>query len=86
MVKIEIDSEKAEDREFVRRMMKWYDDNPIPSVSSSASPTMQTNIDEGVDMATPGQIKYLRGLNYDGDPSKLSKKDASAKIKELGGN
>lgn len=41
--------------------------------------------DGSVEFATFAQCKYLRNLGYKGDPSKLSKKEASAKIKELGG-
>jgi len=40
---------------------------------------------ESAELATPGQIKYLRGLKYDGDPTVLTKFEASKKIKELTG-
>lgn len=43
------------------------------------------NVDNDMELATPSQVKYLRGLKYDGDPGLLTKNEASRKIKELKG-
>lgn len=73
----ELDFENPEDRKILMHEM----DKNIPSMN-----TTQTNLADE-EMATPGQIKFLRGLRYDGDPAKLTKRQASEKIKELqGGN
>lgn len=45
----------------------------------------QSKLNTDDNKITPGQVKYLRGLGYKGDPLKLSKLEASEKIKELTG-
>lgn len=40
---------------------------------------------DDVDGATDKQISYLKRLGYSGDPSRLSKEDASKEIERLGG-
>ena len=82
MVEVKFDPERVEEREFVRHVMKWFDENEQPNSSIVA----QAKLGDAVDMATPGQVKYLRDLKFDGDPTKLTKQEASAKIKELGGS
>ena len=67
-----------------RRIMMAQMDEHIPTQSSGTS---QTNLvdEDSVELATPGQVKYLRRLKYDGDPRLLTKFEASKKIKELTG-
>lgn len=86
VVAVKFNPEKVEDREQVKRIVKWYDENDdsVPSVSSA---TAQTNLEpsesSGVDMATEKQIWRLNQMKYDGDPSKLTKEQASDKIKQM---
>ena len=82
MVKVEFDPERVEEREFVRHVMKWFDEYEQPSGSIVA----QTSLESNEDMATDKQIWRLKQMKYDGDPSKLTKQEASDKIKELGGS
>ena len=83
MVKVEFDPERVEEREFVRHVMKWFDDNEQPN---SSGVNAQITLETKEDMATEKQVWRLRKMKYDGDPTKLTKQEASDKIKELGGS
>ena len=67
---------------------KTFPSTNFSSVSPSSLDSKQSNFSNDIiiDMATGKQQSYLKKLGYEDDPSILTKKEASDKIKELGGN
>ena len=89
MVKIEFNSEKAEDLEFVRRFMKWFDEN-MESVPSVSSATTQSNLEppsnvpvikNPAEPATEAQIGVMRKFHIPFDEG-ISKGEASELIRK----
>lgn len=66
-----------EERKKVRKLLDMIDNIPVA--------IKQTILEPDNEKATPKQIGYLRKLGYQGDPSKLSVKEASKEIERLGG-
>ena len=84
MVKIKFNPERVEDREFVRRMIKWYDEN-MESVPSSSA-TTQSNLEPPViknpaEPATEAQIGVMRKFHIPFDEG-ISKGEASELIRK----
>lgn len=89
VIAVKFNPGEKEDREQVRRIMRWYDENmePVPSVSSStAIPTTQSNLETPViknpgEPATPAQIDVMHKFHIPFSEG-VSKGEASELIRK----